>query len=405
MLSLLRNPVFSVLWIGQWLSEMGDRIYVTALVAFLYEMTRSSFDVGKLLVLAGLSSTLFGPLAGLLVDRLSLRTMLVLSNFVSALVVALMVIVRASWQIYVIAFILAAVGRLFLIAWSATVPAVLSKEHLVNANALTATGRRVAQILGPALGGLLVATGQAWVAFAINALSFAVAGLAALLALANVPPSGPALHGRQPSLFKELREGLTYIRTEQFAIGAIMGLALIGVSIGINNAVIVAFADRALGVGPAAFGILISALGAGMLSGGLISPFLGQTALKSAVPIAAPAIMGTSLILLSAVSSLALALPLRFSMGIAMSIYTISIWASLQTLVKGELRGRVFSAVRTIEDLAILFAMGIGSLIADVLGVRIAISGSGAFALGAAIVAAVAGRHATSSRYAPVAKP
>src|SRR6188508_266410 len=131
---LRRNRNFRLLWLGQVVSQMGDWFNTIALYTIILNLTGSGRDVGLLLVARFLPSCLFGPLSGVVADRFSRRTIMIVSDILRAVVVLGFLFVRRAdqlWIIYVLTVLQLALSTFFEPAKTAAVPSIVTDNELV----------------------------------------------------------------------------------------------------------------------------------------------------------------------------------------------------------------------------------------------------------------------------------
>ncbi len=174
--SLFQNPRFVKLWVGQGISFIGDAFSAVALVILVAQITGSASAVGGILV-ARLLPTLASPLVGVLADRLDRRAILVLSDLSRAILVLGLVFVRDVAILYLLAFLLGVARTFFNPTVRAAFPSVVGDGDLTRANALISGTFSVSLAVGPALGGLLVATVGVNAAFMLDAATYLVSAV------------------------------------------------------------------------------------------------------------------------------------------------------------------------------------------------------------------------------------
>src|SRR5215213_3271510 len=174
--SLLRNVRFLRLWIGQGTSFVGDAVSMVALVVLVVEITGSATAVGGALV-ARLVPTLASPLAGVLADRLDRRIILVASDLARALLVLGLVFVQDIVVLYVLVFLMGGARTFFNPTIRAAFPSVVGRGDLTRANALISGTFSVSETVGPALGGLLVATVGIHAAFLLDCATYLISAV------------------------------------------------------------------------------------------------------------------------------------------------------------------------------------------------------------------------------------
>lgn len=208
---LRRNIPFRRLWYGQIVSQLGDWFDSIALYTLLYSLTGSGQAVGGLLVAQFLPSTIVGPWAGVIVDRLPRRLVLIASDIGRGLLVLLFLFVRRPediWIVYVVSVLKFSLTAFFEPARSALTPDITRRDELVAANAISGATWSAMLALGAAVGGLVVGTLGTTTAFFIDSASFFLSAL--LIAAVHVKES----HGRakrETNGWQELRAGASFI--------------------------------------------------------------------------------------------------------------------------------------------------------------------------------------------------
>ena len=188
-IELLRNNyAFRQLWLGQVVSQMGDWFNTIALYTIILNLTGSGRDVGLLLVARFLPSFVFGPLSGVLADRFSRRTIMIVSDLLRAVVVLGFLLVRRAdqlWIVYVLTVLQLGFSTFFEPAKTAAIPSIVSDRELVAANAISSVTWSVMLTLGAAIGGLITGWLGTDVAFVLDSLTYLLS--AALIASVRLP--------------------------------------------------------------------------------------------------------------------------------------------------------------------------------------------------------------------------
>src|SRR5262247_1904380 len=174
---LRRNRSFRQLWLGQVVSQMGDWFDTIALYTIILNLTGSGRDVGLLLVARFVPSFFFGPISGVVADRFSRRTIMIVSDVLRAFVVLGFLFVRRAdqlWIIYVLTVFQLGLSTFFEPAKTAVIPSIVSDRELVAANAISSVTWSVMLTLGAAIGGIITGWFGTNVAFILDALTFAL---------------------------------------------------------------------------------------------------------------------------------------------------------------------------------------------------------------------------------------
>lgn len=176
--SLLNESAdFRWLWLATLISRMGDWFEMVAMNLYVLKLTNSATALGGLLAMNAIPMLLVSPFAGVVVDRLPRRQVIIVANLVLALLFCLVPFATLLWQVYAIA-VLARIALCFLKpAQGALLPDLVAGEQVLAANAALSVVNNVTLLIGPGLAGLLVAAYGVGPAFWIDAASFAFAAL------------------------------------------------------------------------------------------------------------------------------------------------------------------------------------------------------------------------------------
>jgi len=362
--SLLTNRRFLQLWIGQGFSFVGDFVSTVALVVLVVRISGSASAVGGVLV-ARLLPTLASPLVGVLADRLDRRAILVACDIARAGLIVGVIFTRSLALIYVLVFLIGAARTFFNPTIRAVFPSVVGGNELARANALISGTFSVSVMVGPALGGLLVATVGVEMAFLLDAATYLIS--AALLS--RIPLPRPESE-RGESFAGELRAGLGYLAGARVPLAIVIGTFL---TILTANATVPAEVFLAKGIfdaGDTGYGLLVAFWGGGMVVGSALTAVLdGRVNLvilyfvSMFVTALALAGAGVSPTFVLALVALAVA-------GAANGMDNVATDTVLQRRVPEALLGRVFSVRFLGYSAGEAIAYPVGGLIVDSAGPR-----------------------------------
>ena len=376
---LTRNGSFLLLWAGQFVSQIGDRLAWVAFPWLVYEATGSTLGTGAVFALYTLPYLFFGTAAGVLVDRFDRRRVMVAMDVARACL-ALLVPLVAGWSlplVYVLSFAIATCGVLFEPARLAIVPEIVPKGRLLRANSFLATAENLTEILGWALAGVLVASLSTAAAFRLDAASFAVSGICLMLMRYRAPVRAAAENTARAFL-AELREGLSFLRHDR---GLLANTAMILASIaGIGASAPLAFflSVRVFGGDTRAFGALEAAMGIGFFVGSLLLAALATRARKGWTIIAGLIGMGLCLAVVAVTRTVWQACIPYALFGIANAVALIAVDTYLQETVPEGLRGRVLGARFTLTQGVYALAVLVSGALASVVDIRILFVAAGA---------------------------
>ena len=341
--SLRRHRNYRLFFGGQVISVSGTWMQNIATAWLILTLTHSPVMVGLLAVCQFLPFTVFGLFAGVLVDRFDARTTVIWTQVISMVIAAVLAVLAISgaitaWEVLVLALLRGTVLVIDAPARQALTFEMVGRDELPNAIALNSSLFNAARVVGPAVGGLLVALAGVGVCFAFNALSFG-AVLAGLL-LMRVDEMFPRAHNEErPSLLRGTREAFRYVWGSPTVLLALMIVTVVSTLSFNFNVLLPVLARTTLGGGPAVFGTITACFGLGALTGALTSASLGRASWK--VLLVGTAGFGLSQLLLAPVSELPLASFLLFGSGMSFTLWTSNANALLQLGAPDRLRGRV----------------------------------------------------------------
>ena len=383
----LRHPNFRLFFFGQSVSVIGTWLTQVARGWLVYELTHSALLLGVVSFAGQIVSFLTGPFAGVWVERLDRRKLMIWTQAIGGLQSLFLAVVTLThvvtlWQIIVLSIVAGVVGALSVPARLSFVALMVEDRNDVdNGVALVTSMNNVARLVGPAIAGLVIAAwGEGW-CFLIDAISFLPVIASLTLMRMKIPP------GRRNSrgMFEEIREGWNYVSTFLPVRTLLIFLALISL-MGNSYAVLLpVFAAKVLNGGPTTLGWLTSASGIGALA----STFL-LALRKSVVGLArrvqiAGTLLGLALILFGGSHELWLSLPLMALIGFGLMQSVTAINTIIQSLVPEDMRGRAMSYYTMAFLGAAPFGNLFASALADRLGANIAVSLTGAACLAGSI--------------------
>jgi MFS family permease len=341
--SLRRHRNYRLYFLGQAVSQTGTWIDKIAQAWLVLALTHSAVAVGILAACQFVPFSVLGLFAGVVVDRLDAwRTVvwtqairMVLAGTLAGIVVAG---VTQVWMVYVLALLTGIVLVLDAPSRQSLTFRMVGRRELPNAVALNSSLFNAARIVGPGIGGVLIATLGVAPAFVINAVSF-IAVLAGLLLMDSSALVRLERPGARPTLLRGLREGVTYARESphvRLVLAMLIGISTIAMNF---NVLLPVMASRTLESGPQVFGLIAASFGAGALVGGLLSAAIARASWKAIV--AGAGGLGIAELVLAPQHSLLPAAVLLFCVGVCFTVYTSNSNAVLQLRAPDHLRGRV----------------------------------------------------------------
>src|SRR3954451_4871924 len=274
--SLWRHHDFLKLWGGQTVSRLGSQVSMLALPLIAITVLKATtFEVGLLTTVEFSPFILVGLPAGVWVDRLPKRPVLVtadLGRLVALLSIPLTYELGSlsMGQLYVVSFITGVLTVFFDVAYQAYLPELVARDQLVDGNAKLATTDSAAQLAGPTFAGLLIDLVGAALAVIADAVSFAVSAVAVLL-IRQREPEDAGLRPERRGMKAEIGEGLGYVLRHPL-LRAIAGCtATSNLFSSMQLAVITVFMVRSLGMSPGLIDVTLALATVGLLLGALIA--------------------------------------------------------------------------------------------------------------------------------------
>jgi MFS family permease len=367
------------IWIGSFISNIGTWVQKVAQPWLILQLSASPFLLGLDGFLQDIPLLLFLLVGGVLVDRFDKRKILMLSQVVqlSAAVAISVLIALGEIRVSVIlalSFVVGCMQAFSTPAYLSFVPEIVGRAHLANAVALNSMQFNLSRLMGPVIGGVLLATlGAAW-CFGLNALSF----VAMFIVLLFAPSSPPSQALASPtSMLAQIREGFeaVFSRKELVAIiTMVFGISFFGAPL---LAFIAVLAKDALNVGAQGFSFALASFGLGAVLGAILVSSLESHWIRPKTIVATAASLGVLIVLVALSTHYVLSLFLFLLSGFAFVSSNVIGNTILQTTVADALRGRAVS----IYALAFRGGAPIGSLITGAmvehLGVQLALAANG----------------------------
>ncbi|HEX5466319.1 MAG TPA: MFS transporter [Candidatus Limnocylindrales bacterium] len=358
----LRNTSFRDFWLGQVLvSSTGDQITLVALTWLALELTDSGLALGAVLTAAAIPRALLMLVGGAASDHWSPRSVMLVTNAVRGVVTAALGVLVLTgelqfWQLLILAASFGVMDAFFYPAESSIVPGLVPSEALEPANALAQGTMQLAGLIGPAVGGILVAAVSTAPAFLLDAVTFLV-GVLALARVHYVRPTSPAAHDPQAEsgtvsggpaggrLLSTIRAGFRYAWDDRGLRAILIMIAAVDFAfIGAIAVGLAWLADTRFG-GAADFGFMLAGWSGGALLGAIVAGSVGQVRRAGVMLIVIIGAMGLGLGLIGLAPSAGLIIGVLGLMGLGNGFVNVTAIAGLQRRVEPRMLGRVMSLV------------------------------------------------------------
>jgi len=387
---LWRHADFLKLWTGETISQFGSQISQIALpfVAILV-LDASAFQIASLATVEFLPFILFALPAGVWVDRMRRRPVLIAGDVGRAVLLASIPIayvadVLTLGQLYVVGFLVGICTVFFDVAYQSYLPALVEREHIIDGNSKMEITRSAAQIGGPGLGGAIVQALTAPYAVLLDALSFVASALFVWrIRKVEEPVVVEDENGEKPRMKTELREGLSFVLGNPNLRAQAGCTATSNFFSQFAFTILILFAVRELDLEPGLIGLVFSLGAIGGLVGAVFANRISARFGIGPTSIVSIAVSGPATLLVASAPPGIAALPIlvvaMLVLGITVVVYNIVQVSYRQTICPPRLQGRMNSVMRFMVWGTIPIGNLAAGAMATVLGLRptIAVGGVG----------------------------
>ncbi len=378
---VLKDRNFLFLWLGQVISNFGDRLNQMALIALVYQRSPGSeMALAKLIAFTIIPVFIIGPIAGVWVDRLNRKNVMVISDITRGLLVLAIpffIGLRQMPLVYFIIFLTFSISRFFIPSKMAFIPDIVPEEKLLIANTLQNTTQMIGNVVGLVVAGVIVNipyVGAIGGFYIDSATFFVSAALIAMIIKKNLPSgvkedlikSGEALtRSIRRSLLSEIKDGVSYLVKYSDMRFVVYTFFLLMAGIGTISCVIIVFVQHSFGSSTRDLGFIGMFLIAGLFLGTLIFGKIGQRYRKRTVVHLSFIASGISVTLFSVFvdryPNLVIAGTLSAILGAAVSPIMASVNTLTHETIQKDIRGRVFSSLELVIHLAFMLFMFIAA--------------------------------------------
>ncbi|RJP27376.1 MAG: MFS transporter [Candidatus Omnitrophota bacterium] len=404
---VLKSRNFFCLWLGQIISQLGDRLSQMALIAFVYSRAPgSAYEIAKILSFTIIPVFLIGPIAGVYVDRWDRRKTMYACEFLQMILIftipSFLFYTKNMIPIYIIVFISFCIGRFFVPAKLAIIPELVEPRNLLMANSLVNITGMIATIAGFGISGILVEVAGPKKGFYMDSLSSLISGtfiffISSKTAVSLKHPafkdvilvSRDIVQKIRKSIWLEIKEGIIYfLRHKNIRfIAAVMFLVFS--ALGSVYVVLIIFVQQVLQSATKDVGLLIMFLGAGLFAGSMLYGKFGSRVSEYKAIFSALILSGMVLIVFAVTlknyPKFYMAAFLSFIFGIFVSPILSACNTIIHNVSSNEMMGKVFSSLEMVMHLGFLIFMFISSILSAKYGpfIMLVVVGSVIILLGA----------------------
>jgi MFS transporter, DHA3 family, macrolide efflux protein len=370
-------PRFFTIWTGQALSLFGSALVQFALIWWLTQESGSATVLAIATLVGMLPQIVIGPFAGALVDRWNRRLIMIAADATIALFTLLLAYLFYTgtvqiWHIYAILAVRALGGAFHFPAMAASTPLMVPKEQLTRINGLNQALQGVNSLVAPLVGALLLGILPTHGILLID-VGTALLAILPLLFLSIPQPERHEEHVERQNLFQDVRNGLAYVRTIP-GFTAIIGMALfLNFLIVPTNALAPLLVTQHFGKGAIELGLLESALGVGIIIGGVLLGIWGGFKKKIATTLTGIIGLGigVTLVGLAPADLFSLAIAGYLILGFMIPISNGPVGAMMQAIIRPDMQGRVMSLVNSGATAISPLGLLVAGPFSDWLGIRV----------------------------------
>lgn len=374
---VLKNRNFLFLWLGQVVSNFGDRLSQMALVALVYQRNPGSeIALAKLISFTIIPVFIIGPIAGVWVDRLNRRNVMIISDvFRGVLVLSIPLFIKLNQilPVYFVIFILFSVSRFFIPSKMAIIPELVPRDKLLVANTLNDATHMIGNVVGLVVAGIIVNIAYigAIGGFYIDSLTFFVSAFLITMMVksdfiravrSDLETTKQAIgNSIRKSIFSEIREGLQYLAKYSDMRFVIYVFFVLMAGLGTISCVIIVFVQKAFGTSTRDLGFLGMFLVGGLLAGSVLYGRLGQNIPKRKAINLSFITTGLFIIIFTVsvyhYPNLLVAGAISALLGMAISPIMVSTNTLTHETIPEGARGRIFSSLEAVIHIAFIVFM------------------------------------------------
>lgn len=372
--ALLKNRPFMVMWFGQLLSQVSDKVCFVLLISLLdrYEspLALENSMRSALMVAFTLPAMFFGSAAGIYVDRIPKKQLLIGADLIrAALILLILLLPKQFLLLLVITFLISSMAQFSAPAEQAAIPLLVRRENLMSANALFTTTMMGSLILGFAIGEPLLYLVKTWAGEESQtifvSISYLIAGLSSLfieIKEKNISKGTLAIHP-----WHDFREGLRYLWKNRRVRNAMVQLTVLYSVFAALTVLAFNLAER-IGLKSTQFGFLLAAAGIGVVFGAGVLGHWGERFHHKPLPLVGFLSMALVLTVFTFTKDKWLGLGLSGMLGLAASLIGVPMQTVIHTSTEETMRGKIFGFQNNVVNIALSVPLAIAGPLTDSFG-------------------------------------
>ncbi|GEN53191.1 MFS transporter [Halobacillus faecis] len=372
---LWKNKGYITLMTAQAISSIGDWLSIVAIISLVgLKWDASPLEVSFIFLCLAVPMALFGPVAGMVADRFSRKTLMIVSDIVRAVLILILTIATSLWMVYATLLTVGIFSAVFIPAKNGKLKEVVPEEDMKGAMSITSMIDSSTKILGPLISGLLVTVVGAQQVFIIDSATFLVSAVILLFVPNALPLETTEEEKEDGSFKKEFMLGFSFLKSNRFMM---TGLILVGLSLLILQSAdsqLIVLIRELTHVSPDLFGYLVTGSGLGMFLAGFL---LAKKTDYKAYPLMLLGVcgIGASFGIMGMLTfydlnySILWGPGLGFTAGFSASLIFVPFQATVQVNTPVHMTGRVFGVINSVMTTATIIGPLVGGWIATMIGV------------------------------------
>ena len=382
---LLTHPAFSRLLAAMSVSSLGDWIGFVAVTSLVTRVSGSTaaagLAIGAVMTARMLPAILFGPIAGALVDRVNRKQIMILADVGRGVMYASMAFVHELWAIFLLSFAIECLSLLWTPARDASLPNLVPRRQLANANSIGLVSTYATLPLGAAIFAVLAGFSSGLAArvpylgewpttlpLLLDAGTFAFS--AVMVSGIAIPDPIGRTRGRfdLSRMWRDIVDGLRFLREDSIASAMTAGIVIAFASVGAVLAVGPIFVQSTIGADPSGWGIVVVAFGVGMAIGMAGTNQVAKFFDRGVTFVWALIAAAGALFVLAAMPTLSLVSVVAVWLGTFCGLAWVSGYTLLQENVEDEYRGRTFASLTVLSRLGLFLSLTVFPILSSVYG-------------------------------------
>lgn len=368
---------FFLIWQGQFVSSLGDAAYSIALGFWVLQVTGSTALMGTLMAVSALPGIIISPFAGVWIDRVNKKPLLILMDVIRGISMVLIAAAAydhriAIWMVFAAGIILSICGAIFRPGINSSIPDMVSKSRLANANSMLSIASTGSGMIGSVAGGFLYQIIGVPLLFLLNGISYFFSG--GSISFVKIPRSSSKL---KRDFLGDMRDGFRFMWKEKGLRYLLMIAALLNFFSYIAIVLFLPLFQKTSYLGAKRFGIAMACFMGGAMAGYMISSVAAIPSDKRLfLFIISNCISNISLVIAINQHIFIMMIPFVIMGGFFNSILNVILLSTAQSTTPNNMRGKVLAFMSMTTQSLTPFAMASGGILAEFIPVRIVISAS-----------------------------